>query len=183
MSTQMSAFFKSLRPRESNTEQPLPAPVMAQQYVLDVLRQGRQAQQLTCVKEVMEALRQPGPVEHLEVLRPVLSQMLAHEAIAVRTLFLQKLGDTLLDEATALWWIERLEQYGESNRLLRLYRLELLQYMGEAYGLHGHVIPLVVQYIHAPEEDLVEAAFALLLHWRNSGHAALIDPLMEALRQ
>lgn len=158
---------------------------VSQQYALDVLTQGQQAQQLNCVKELTEAVATPHPqnTERLQQLRPLFAAMLQHEEVAVRTLLIQKLGDTIHSEHDALFWIGLFENAPESNRLLKKYRLEILSFLGRRFQLYGHVTPLMVKYIAAEEEDVVEHAFAQLMKVREAGYASLVDPLIESLRQ
>lgn len=171
----------------AKVEAPTPAlPGIAQQYILDVLHQGQQAQQLACVKELMDVLSHPvtsTETAHLTQARPLLQAMLSHEDVAVRSLVIQRLGDTLHREQEALFWLGLLELAPEPNRLLKKYRLEMLSFMGKRFQLYGHVVPLMVPYISAPEEDVVEAAFAQLMKVREAGFASLVDPLVEALRE
>ncbi len=169
--------------RHSPASAPAASVSVAQSYALDVLERGKQAQQLQCVKELTETLAAPVAVEGLLQTRPLLSAMLSHESVAVRSLLIQKMGDTIHEEGHALVWIELFEQFAESNRLLKKYRLEMLQYLGKRYQLYGHVVPLMVKYVHAEEEDVVEFAFEHLMKVRNAGYASLVDPLIEALRQ
>lgn len=158
---------------------------IAQQYVLDVLQQGQQAQQLNCVKEITEVMAVPHPeaTEHLKHLRPLFVAMLQHKDVAIRTLLIQKLGDTIHTEHDALFWIGLFENAPENNRLLKKYRLEILSFLGRRFQLYGHVAPLMVKYIAAEEEDVVEHAFTQLMKIREAGYASLVDPLIESLRQ
>lgn len=162
-----------------------PTAGIAQQYVLDVLQQGQQTQQLNCVKELTEALAVPHPeaTERLAHVRPLFVAMLNHEDVAIRTLLVQKLGDTIHTEQDALFWISLFEGATETNRLLKKYRLEILSFLGRQFQLYGHVVPLMVKYVAAEEEDVVEHAFAQLMKVREAGYDSLVDPLMESLRQ
>lgn len=158
---------------------------IAQQYVLDVLQQGQQTQQLKCVKELTEALAVPRPdaTERLSHVQNLFAAMLSHEDVAIRTLLIQKLGDTIHTEQDALFWIGLFENAPETNRLLKKYRLEILMFLGRQFQLYGHVVPLMVKYVGAEEEDVVEHAFVQLMKVREAGYASLVDPLMESLRQ
>jgi hypothetical protein len=158
---------------------PPPVPSLARQHLLDVLAQGQRSQRLACVKEVTEYLAQPRPPEHWPLLQPVLAQMLGHSDTAVRSLLIRQICDLVHSEADALLWIALLEQHQESNRLLKKYLVEVLVYLGKHFQLHGHTIPLLIGYIQAREEDVVEHVFAHLMQIRQAGYESLVDPLLE----
>ena len=158
---------------------PAPVPSLARQHLLDVLDKGQRSQQLACVKEVTEYLGQARPPEHWPLLQPVLARMLSHSDTAVRSLLIRQICDLVHSEADALLWIELLEQHTESNRLLKKYLVEVLVYLGKHYALYGHTIPLLISFIAAREEDVVEHVFAHLMQIRQAGYESLVDPLLE----
>ncbi|PKL77405.1 MAG: hypothetical protein CVV27_05565 [Candidatus Melainabacteria bacterium HGW-Melainabacteria-1] len=158
---------------------PLPAPVVAETHVLNVLSQGKRSQQLAVVKELVDLLRRPG--QHLGPLQTVFETLLAHPDASVRTLLIRHLCDLVHHERDALFWIALLDRHHEPNRLLKKYLIEVLVYLGGRYELYGHVVPLLVEYVRAPEEDVVEHVFQHLLAIRQSGYESLVDPLIEEL--
>lgn len=169
------------------SESLLPAPAVAEQYVLDVLAQGNRSQQLACVKEVVDQLRLPAArsqgsqVHQLLALQPIFETLLSHKEVSVRTLLIRHICDLVQHEQDALFWIELFERHRESNRLLKKYLIEVLAYLGKRYELYGHVVPLMVEYIRVPEEDVVEHVFQHLLAIRRAGYESLVDPLIEEL--
>lgn len=160
-------------------------PAVAAQHVLDVLEQGNRSQQLACVKELVDQLRPPRQAEAqlqaLLALQPIFSTMLSHRDTSVRTLLIRHLCEMVHSEQAALFFIALLDGHRESNRLLKKYLIEVLVYLGKRYELYGHVVPLMVEYIRAAEEDVVEYVFEQLLAIRRAGYESLIDPLIEEM--
>ncbi len=171
--------------RRKDSDSPYPAetalsPVLAQQHLLDVLQQGNRSQQLACIKELMEHLQQPLGSALLP-LKPLIKQALAHPDVAIRTLFIRHLCDTVHQEADALFWLELLEQNKEPNRLLQKYLVEVLAYLGRRFSLYGHVVPLMVTYLSSSEEDIADYVFEHLHRIREAGYESLVDPLIEEI--
>lgn len=171
---------KSLRRKTPPQESLLPAPVVAEQHVLDVLAHGKRSQQLACVKELVDQLRLPQ-ARGLAPLQPIFEVLLAHRDTSVRTLLIRHICDLVHHEQDALFWISLLDHHREPNRLLKKYLIEVLVFLGKRYELYGHVVPLLVEYIRAAEEDVVEYVFQHLLTIRRSGYESLVDPLIEEL--
>lgn len=156
-------------------------PKLAVQHVLDVLGQGNRSQQLASVKDVIEHLSVSHPIEVQALLRPVFEKMLNHSETSVRALFIRHLCDMVHSEQDALYWLELLESHREDNRLLKKYLIEVLSFLGKRYELHGHAVPLMVEFIASPEEDVVEYVFQHLHQIRDAGYESLVDPLIEEL--
>lgn len=171
---------RGLKSKAISTVEHLPAPTVAVEHVLDVLQQGNRSQQLACTKELLDQLQQPGP-RYLNALAAVLETLLTHPEISVRTLVIRHICDTVQHERDALFWIELLEKQREPNRLLKKYLIEVLAFLGKRYQLYGHVVPLMVDYIQAAEEDVVEYVFGHLMAIRKAGYESLVDPLIEEL--
>ncbi len=157
-------------------------PVIAEQHVLAVLDQGNRSQQLAVVKELVDQL-QPIAQRSLAPLQPMMLAMLNHQDVSVRTLLIRHICDMIHTEQDALFWISLLDQHHEPNRLLKKYLIEVLSYLGKRYELYGHVVPLMVEYIRAEEEDVVEYVFQHLLNIRRLGYETLVDPLIEELSE
>lgn len=157
-------------------------PVVAEQHVLAVLDQGNRSQKLAVVKELVDQLKAPTH-RSLAPLQPVVEAMLAHGDASVRTLLIRHICDTVHSEHDALFWIAVLDHHHEPNRLLKKYLIEVLSYFGKRYELYGHVVPLMVEYIRAEQEDVVEYVFQHLLSIRRAGYESLVDPLIEELSE
>ncbi|MGV3523931.1 MAG: hypothetical protein ACO1RX_06875 [Candidatus Sericytochromatia bacterium] len=178
-----SLLERHLRRQRAPASAPLPSvPIVAEKHVLDVLRQGNRSQQLACVKELVDHLRvSDAPLQHLLPLRAIFETLLRHPRTSVRTLLIRHICDTVHHEQDALFWLELLDQHQEPNRLLKKYLIEVLTWMGRRFELYGHVVPLLVEYVRAPEEDVAEHVFQHLLRIRAAGYESLVDPLIEEL--
>lgn len=115
--------------------------------------------------------------------RPLLADTLAHADIGVRAYLIREVCDLVHSETDALLWIDLLAQHAEPNRLLRRHMVDVLVYLGKAYQLFGVVLPVLVEYVQDPEEDVAQHVFAQLNQLRKQGLESLIDPLIEELAQ
>ena len=113
--------------------------------------------------------------------RPLLAEILAHKDVGVRSYLIREMCDMAHHERDALLWIELLSQHHESNRLLRRHIVDVLVYLGKAYQLFGVVLPVLVEYVRDPEEDVAQYVFTQLGQLRSLGLESLIDPLIEEL--
>lgn len=178
-----SLVNKSLRklcPTQKSPAKPSLPVTSPLQHLQDILQHGSRSQQLASVRETLHLFKLPGAPKQ-QHFRTLLAQMLSHRELGIRALVIRELCDLIKTSEEALLWINLLEEHPEHNRMLRKYRIDILVWIAQTWMLYGQVIPLLVDFIRDPEEEVVKHAFERLLQIRQAGYESLVDPLVEEL--
>lgn len=146
----------------------------------DIFVQGSRTQQLSTAQQFISSCKNSETLVLYSV-QSLFAHLLNSKEVSVRAMLLRESSYLMKSEKDALMWVNLLANYQDSNRLMRKYKVKILDYIGTTYQLYGNTIPLIVDCIRDREEEIQDYALELLMKIRNMGYESLIDPLMEEI--